>query len=198
MWAVRQRLLLPHLAKLAACMCMDPECCRPLQVTGDAWDTRPQLKVRVLKLMFGFSARDSERLLSSSRGLGSGGVEHSRVAVTRQSRQADEWGRVRGSGGTHQLKLPAEFTQTQAPTCAAAHCGLCSGGLHRLPDIYLSTCCQCLLHPAQLPLCCSAALAGEARLQPQRLQGRSTAGVMQSTSWGRCLVPACCPCSSWP
>ncbi|KAL4858157.1 hypothetical protein ACK3TF_001650 [Chlorella vulgaris] len=81
-------------------------------VTGDAWDTRPLLKVRVLKLMFGFSARDNMRLLSGSRGLGIEGVER-RVGVPRQSRQA-------GIGGEQRVDFGRRGSGAAAAAAAAA------------------------------------------------------------------------------
>jgi hypothetical protein len=121
-------LLLPPLAKLAACM--DPACCPApplLQVTGDAWDTRPLLKVRVLKLMFGFSAQDNMRLLSGSRGLGNGGGER-RVGVPRQSRQAGYSGKQReeqssSSGAASTQETPPLHVQLHR-THACCACGL--------------------------------------------------------------------------
>lgn len=137
---------------------MDPACCPappPLQVTGDAWDTRPLLKVRVLKLMFGFSARDNMRLLSGSRGLGIEGVER-RVGVPRQSRQA-------GNGGEQRVE---QSSCSGAASRQESHPHMCSCTAHM--HVVLAVCIRLTLpldelsvphvsHPSHPTLlsCCS-------------------------------------------
>ncbi|KAI3426022.1 hypothetical protein D9Q98_007990 [Chlorella vulgaris] len=106
-------------------------------VTGDAWDTRPLLKVRVLKLMFGFSARDNMRLLSGSRGLGIEGVER-RVGVPRQSRQAGNGGEQRveqsscSEAASRQESHPHIFGRRGSGAAAAA--AAAAGPLNRWGD----------------------------------------------------------------
>jgi hypothetical protein len=165
------------------------------QVTGDAWDARPQLKMRVLKLMvggcrlpLGTAVSPTSPMLMWTIAFPPPSPPSAPVPLHGARERAHPGWQPRASGG-----VPA------APHVAAKQVGRRQAALHG-PCLPASRHAEHAGVPTIACLVATPASAASASALRRRAwcQPRSAAGARPSTRWLACRAHACCPCSSWP